>query len=71
MLRAVAGTAKKECSFLTNEANMLLKIKDRVYERSQTKPIMHTGRLSAVTGKHSEPFHSPWVFTPGANARYE
>ena len=30
---------KKECLFLTNEAIMLLKTKDRQNERSQTKPI--------------------------------
>ena len=39
---AVAMTkyGKKECLFLTNEATILLKTKDRVYERSQTKPIL-------------------------------
>ena len=41
--RATAGTLrgpqKKECLFLTNIANMLLKTKDWENERSQTKPI--------------------------------
>ena len=31
---------KKECLFLTNKANMLLKTKDRQNEQSQTKPIL-------------------------------
>ena len=42
--RATAGTLwgprKKECLFLTNEANMLLKTKDRKNEQSRTKPII-------------------------------
>jgi hypothetical protein len=38
-LRERAGAEKKECLFLTNEAIMLLKTKDRQNERSQTKPI--------------------------------
>jgi hypothetical protein len=44
-LRAGAGAAKKECLFLTNEAIMLLKTKDRQNERSQTKPIKATKLL--------------------------
>ena len=55
---------KKECLNLTNEATMLLKTNDRVYERSQTKPILSVGKPSAVTGNHGERFHSPWVFCP-------
>jgi hypothetical protein len=34
------GAQKKECLFLTNKATMFLKTKDRVYEQSQTKPIL-------------------------------
>jgi hypothetical protein len=37
---------EEECLFLTNEANMLLKTKSRVYKRSQTKPINATNTLS-------------------------
>jgi hypothetical protein len=40
-----AGAEKKECLFLTNEAIMLLKTKDRQNERSQTKPIKATKLL--------------------------
>ena len=38
--RAHGGEAaeKKECLFLTNKANMLLKTKDRQNEQSQTQP---------------------------------
>ena len=43
------GPAKKECLFLTNKATMLLKIKDRVYERSQTNPIS-AGRIKGGIG---------------------
>ena len=46
---------KKECLNLTNEAVMLLKPKDRVYERSQTNPILCVGRpfaLGAVYNRH-------------------
>ena len=39
-LRGVAVPRKKECLFLTNKATMLLKTRDRVYEQSQTKPIL-------------------------------
>jgi hypothetical protein len=39
------GGRKKECLFLTNEAIMLLKTKDRQNERSQTKPIKATKLL--------------------------
>ena len=40
------GGAKKECLFLTNKATILLKIKDRENEQSQTKPI-----FGALVGK--------------------
>ena len=39
-LREGAGAAKKECSFLTKKATMLLKTKGRENEQSQTKPIL-------------------------------
>jgi len=38
------GLQKKECLFLTNEAVMLLKRKDRENERSRTKPIFADGK---------------------------
>ena len=39
-----AAAEKKECLFLTNEAIMLLKTKDRQNERSRTKPILEHSR---------------------------
>jgi hypothetical protein len=55
---------KKRVFILTNEANMLLKTQDRVYERTQTKPILHAGKSPAVTGKQGARFHSLWTFCP-------
>jgi hypothetical protein len=37
---------KKDCLFLTNEAVMLLKTKDRQNERSRTNPILLRGKAS-------------------------
>jgi len=45
------GNEKKECLFLTNEATMLLKTKDRENERSQTKPILPVRRLPRRAGE--------------------
>jgi len=48
-----SGAAKKECLFLTNKANMLLKTKDWKNEQSQTKPI-ESNKLLKTKDKQRE-----------------
>jgi hypothetical protein len=57
---------KKECLFLTNEAVILLKTKDRVYERSRTKPILEGGKIGvAGVARSSRRGSVPICVAPG------
>ena len=59
-LKVTKYSEKKECLILTNEATMLLKTKDRVYERSQTNPILCVGNPFALGAAYHRHFRSGW-----------
>jgi hypothetical protein len=52
-LSKAAAFAQKINQKMTNEANMLLKTKSRVYKRSQTNPIQPTRLWVEISGNWS------------------